>query len=566
VQSRFRWLIAPAAPASQLAELGVPDPLIAQVLYNRGLRSQDAVHEFLGEYPEISAACSPFSMPGIHEAVGLLRWALAQDKRILVYGDYDVDGVAATALLVEGLAALGGRVTHFIPNRLETGYGLDAAAIREIAPACDVLVSVDCGIRSLEEVALARRLGMRVVITDHHLQGDELPPADAIVSPRLRGGEAYGEIAGVGVAYELMRALCAVESRFGERRGLADNGLDLVALGTVADVASLLGYNRRLVRAGLDRMRRQPRLGVQALARRASLETGQLTAWHLAFVLGPRLNAAGRLGSALPSLQLLMSRDPASASALAEQLEQINRTRRQLLERCLAQARQDLAANPPTASILFTASESYPPGIVGLLASRLLEEWNLPVVAVALEPEKAHGSVRSTQAMNASQALDACSDLLDKHGGHSLAAGFACRPGVVVALRQRLEALASDTLLSADARPVLEVDAETDLPGGDALLWEWGARLEPTGRGNPRPILVSRGLSVREKLLMGREGEHLSLRLASDGHEIRAVGFHMGGLFGQIGDAVDIAYELHENSYNGTTERRLLLRDVATDS
>ncbi|MGQ9552656.1 MAG: single-stranded-DNA-specific exonuclease RecJ [Anaerolineae bacterium] len=564
MQPRYRWLLPKTIAASDLAALGLPDHLTAQVLFNRGLRSREDVERFLT--PESFAIESPFSLPGVHEAVALLRWALARRKRVVVYGDYDVDGLSATATMVEGLTVMDGQAYPYIPNRLETGYGLDPGNIRRIAPEADVLVTVDCGIRSLEEVALAKKLGLSVIVTDHHLPMQELPAADAVVSARLRPGHEFADLAGVGIAEQVIVALSAVHSRFGSQVLDHSHYLDLVALGTIADVAPLTGVNRHLVRSGLEAIRQQPRVGIQALLRRASLGQRRLCAWHIAFALAPRLNATGRLGSSLPSLELLMTRDARRATVLAEQLEHANATRRAHLERCLALAHLELQKQPPEFPCVFTASDAYPPGIVGLIASRLAEEQNLPAVAVSLEGNIAHGSVRSSAEFNASDALDTCRDLLSKHGGHSLAAGFTCPSSHLEELRERLGLLAAQRLNLEDSRPILQIDAETELPAASSPIWDWLPTIEPTGCGNPYPIFLSRGVQVLDKQLMGRDGDHLSLLLVSPSGNMRAVGFRMGDSFAAIAGKLDVVYRLDENEYNGNKERRLVLLDWQPES
>ena len=553
--SRQRWQVAAPAPDSVLAALGLPDPLMAQVLYNRGVHDSDDMLAYTD--PTGGAEHSPFALAGMHEAVALLRWALARRKRIVVHGDYDVDGLAATALALEGLRARGADARPFIPNRLETGYGLDRRSLDELAGTTDLLLTVDCGVRSLDEVAYARRLGMRVIVTDHHLPGPQLPAADAVVCSRLPG--PYPELAGVGVAAELIAALGAVDSRFG---GEADAGHawdDLVALGTVADISPLVHENRRRVRRGLQSLRTSPRPGIAALARRAGVDIERLTSWHIAFALAPRLNSAGRLGSSQPALELLLTADPRQANLLADQLERTNTERKSRLDRCLLVAEEQLRSTPAEAPLVFAADPSFPPGLAGLIASRLSELRGAPAVAVSVEDGIARGSMRSTAALNASTALDDCAHLLTKHGGHSLAAGFTCPTEALTELRSCL-LRSAEASGGGDSRPVLAVDAETPLVNAADPVWDWLSLLEPTGCGNPRPVFVSRSVHVRERTAMGRDGSHLSLTLSSRGDAIHAVGFRMGADVATIPDVVDLAYELDVNCYNGSVERRLLLQ------
>ena len=548
---------APAVDA--LTALGVGDELVASVLYARGLRNADDVERFVS--PERFPEDSPFDLPGMHEAVARISWAIRRGQRIVIHGDYDVDGLSATAVMIEGLAALGNQPQAYVPNRLESGYGLDMKAVRELAASADVLVTVDCGIRSLEEVAEARRLGMTVIVTDHHLPGEELPAADAIVSSRQVGGACFEELTGAGIAHQLVHALGAVRSRFGDTEGAPDPFDDLTALGTIADVAPLIGANRRLARAGLALLRRRPRPGLLALMRSARIDQAALSARDISHGLAPRLNAAGRMGSSLPALQLLMTRDSRRAAQLASQLERANSQRKGHVEQCLALARAELAALPPGQACVFSASATYPRGVLGLVASKLADQSGLPAVVVALEDGLAHGSVRCAPPVNASEALDACHDVLIRHGGHAAAAGFVCATARLPELRARLCGLASDLLAGQDARPPLSVVAQAPLPGETDAIWDWLPRLEPTGRGNEQPIFVTRDVMLQDALSCGEQSQHLKLVLSGGGRYVRAMAFQVGERGRSLPQQLDIAYRLDENTYRGVTERRLIVLD-----
>jgi single-stranded-DNA-specific exonuclease len=562
---RYRWVVSSAVSAPG-------EDLLTRILRSRGLRDPEQIQSFLD--PLSAPPLSAFDVPGTHSAVALLRWAIRRDQRIIVHGDYDADGLSATALMVKGLRALGAQVTPYIPNRLDTGYGLDAMSVMELATQGDVLVTVDCGIRSLEEVRLARQHGMSVIVTDHHLPGQELPQANAVVSTRLPDSPIRDELTGVGIAYQLLRALYAVEGRFGDELEDGASGpawleqevVDLVALGTIADVAPLVGENRRLVRLGLDKMRRDPTLGIAELARVAGVQAERINAWTVAFTLAPRINAAGRQGSSLPALELLLTASPARAAELAQYLERLNRERQRQVKRCLELAKAERSRSADDAPLIFSAAEDYPQGIVGLVAGRLCEDFGLPSIAVCLEDGRAHGSVRSPEWFNANQALESCATLLDKFGGHAQAAGFSCPTAVVPEVERHLKDLARALATERDPRPTLEVDAETPLVTAGQPIWEQLEALEPTGCGNPRPVFVSRGVRIASKSLMGRDGSHLQVVLQDDWGEIRAVGFGFGPICPRLGDRADIAYHLDEHAYNGTVERRLQIIDLADPS
>ncbi|NPV08921.1 MAG: single-stranded-DNA-specific exonuclease RecJ [Anaerolineae bacterium] len=569
LRPRYRWISRAREGAAATGSDG--EDLLVRILRSRGLTSPAEVKAFLD--PLGVGPLSPFDLPGAHEAVALLRWAIGRKRRIVVHGDYDADGLSATALMVKGLQSLGAQVVHYIPNRMDTGYGLDATTVAELASRADVLVTVDCGIRSVEEVSLARRLGMSVIVTDHHLPGPELPSADALVCPRLPGSRISEELSGVGVAYQVMRALGEVEQRFGDGRETGEQGtlwpfedqvIELVALGTIADVAPLLGENRRLVRAGLERMRREPCVGIVELARVAGVPLAELSAWSVAFTIAPRINAAGRLGSSLPALELLLTASPGRAAELARFLDRTNRERQRQVKRCLEVAKkQEASWELDAAPLIFTAAEHYHPGIVGLVAGRLCDEYGVPAVAVCLDGRVAHGSVRCPEWFGASEALEGCSPWLDKHGGHSQAAGFTCAVAMLPRVERHLRDRAAAVGAGCDVRGTLAFDVELPLVGTGSALWQQLEALEPTGCGNPRPVLVSRGVRVLQKSLMGRDGNHLQMVLQQDGHQMRAVGFRLGHTLALLGDRVDLAYDLDEHSFNGTTERRLRVLDLA---
>ncbi len=539
------------------------DALLDRILYARGYREPASMRRYL--QPLASPMLSPFAVPGVHEAVALLRWAIARQHRIVVHGDYDADGLSATALLVVGLRSLGADVFPYIPNRFENGYGLTLDTVPELARAADLLITVDCGIRSIQEVQRARELGMAVIVTDHHLPGPEFPAADALVSTRVPQSPVTDELSGVGVAYQLWRGLSDVTRRFGAANLGADSTyLDLVALGTVADVSPLVGENRRLVRAGLHQLRNGARPGLAALAVAAGVPLREARASSISFALAPRVNAAGRLGSAEPALELLMTSDQRRATELAGALHSANRTRQGEVRRCLEAARAaGIEAEFERSPLVFTVSDDYPQGIVGLVAGRLVDTYRVPVVAVTLEDGLAHGSVRSPDWFNASDALEDCADLLDKYGGHSRAAGFTCATEVIGRVEQRLRDRAEAATQGGTPRAELHFDAETPLVLPDHPIWEHLEVLEPLGEGNPEPAFVSRRVLLTERTPMGRDGTHWRYRLADDQGEIAGVAFGILDDAAEAGQRVDVLYTLDEHTYNGHSERRLRILDLA---
>ncbi len=434
------WIVAPNAPADFFAALPDVHPLAAQVLHARGIATPDGARAFLQAPGD---AADPFALPDMAQAVARIRQAVAAGEAIVVYGDYDCDGVTACALLFQTLTALGARARVYIPNRFEEGYGLNAGALDRLkAEGADLIITVDCGGRAMREAAHARQIGLDLIITDHHdLEAGELPFAVAVVDPKRPDSGAFQGLAGVGVAYRLAQALLAAAGVPAGGEDLPGSLLDLVAIGTVADVVPLLGENRQLVRGGLARINSAPRLGVEALIKAAGLKPGAITAAHIGFSLGPRLNAAGRLDTAMNAYDLLTATEPDWAAALAQALDERN-AQRQAVTAETARSAEQLAfegvAPDAVPALLFAASEDYNSGVIGLAAARLVERHYRPSIVAAIAGGEARGSCRSVAGLHITAALDECRDLLARHGGHAAAAGFTARAEDVDALCGRL--------------------------------------------------------------------------------------------------------------------------------
>ncbi len=567
-ERHLRWEPVPPAPAQLYERFPDLPALFVQVLYTRGLTTEARIRAFLAE--DGASCCSPFEMPGIAEAVQLIRAAITAAMPIAVYGDYDADGVTATALLTLTLRSLGAKVIPYIPNRFDEGYGLHEAAIRELAAqGVRLLLSVDCGIRAEAEVALARRLGMRVVITDHHHLGEHLPPADAVINPRREGTPSpLHHLAGVGVAYALAEALLRVEQQVPLRSDAvppkAESLLDLVAVGTVADLVPLREENRRLVRLGLRRLNEAPRPGLRALRLVSGVE-GEVDEETIAYQLAPRLNAAGRLRDARLALDLLLAEEEREAMALAEALERLNLERRRQTRRVQRAAERRVGGIEPLPPLLFAADADWPPGVIGLAAGRLAERFHRPVVIVHKGEEHSVGSCRSPAHFHITRALEAVSDLLLHYGGHASAAGFTVRTETLPALKARLMEVAADGLEAATpAPPPLRPDAETKL---EALSWEtydFFRRLAPFGVGNPPPLLLSRGVHLVSARAVGRTGDHLKLSLADgEGNLWDGIAFGQGALARSLGRRVDLIYRLRRNEWRGHINLELEIEAIA---
>jgi single-stranded-DNA-specific exonuclease len=551
-----RWEVAGAIPREVDAELAGYPSYLRPVFAGRGLCSAGEVQTFLrGE----SKANDPFEFAEMEKAVRRLWQAVREGEFIAVYGDYDADGVSATALITRFLGELGGRVQAYIPNRFDEGYGLNNAAIDLLAAAGAVLIlTVDCGIRSIEEAGHARERGVDMIITDHHQPGAALPEAYAVVATEHPGnGLVDTNLAGVGLAYQLVMALAQVAGvPFDE-----DAWLDLVALGTVADVVPLVGENRRLVRRGLRALRRGARPGLAALMGVASRSPQQLSAHDIGFALGPRINAAGRLESADTALRLLLSEEPAEAGLLAQRLEDLNRQRQRLTEATVEAVRHGLPLEGHPAVIIARGND-YNLGIVGLAASKLADAYYRPALVARWEGDATRGSCRSIEGFSIIDALDACAPLLAKHGGHAAAAGFTVLNENWDAFCERLELVAEEALAGLDPRPVLRLDSEVTLSELRPVDWPVFEALEPLGMGNPEPAFLARNLQVISSGPMGASGGHLRMKLKADGHVADAVGFGMGELAGRIPPVVDAAFHYDRDMYRGQEQFRLRLMDL----
>ena len=478
---------------------------------------------------------------------------------MVIYGDYDADGVTATALLVQVLQTLGIDASGYIPNRFEEGYGLNVDALESLkAGGASLVITVDCGIRSPEEAEFARKIGLDLIITDHHHPSDELPHAVAVINPK-QPGDTYPEkeLAGVGLAYKLAAALA---SSFDSQLDVEEH-LDLVALGTVSDMAPLRGENRALVRAGLQRLRRPSRQGILSLTLAAGLRPERLGAGDISFGLGPRLNAAGRLDTAMAALSLLTTTNLDEASMLSQQLDNQNRERQQITRQIQQHAEKIALADNPDALLLFAADPGYNPGVVGLAASRLQEIYHRPAIVAYQGDEFTRGSCRSIDEFHITNALDRCADLMEHHGGHAAAAGFTIRNERVPELIQRLQAIAEEQLGGLDLRHRLHADRELSLGELKPELLTTLDRLQPTGTGNPEARFVSRGVRVIRSRAVG-DGAHLKLTVGDGRIIFDAIAFRQGHLINSLPERLNLLYVFEVNEFNGFEKLQLNVKDI----
>jgi single-stranded-DNA-specific exonuclease len=550
--SRTHWrLLTPTQPPLDIP--GV-NPLVARLLYNRGISEPSQIETFLNADSRLES--DPFLLPDIHQAVSRTYQALLTGEEIAIYGDFDADGITATALLVQGLSALGGKVIPYIPHRYHEGYGLQVAALEKLhKQGISLIITVDTGITAIAEIQKARKMGIDIIVTDHHLPLASLPPALAVVDPKRSDSNCQStELAGVGVAFKFLQALLKGSGR----EELVNSLLDLVALGTVTDMVPLTGDNRYWVKRGLELLNNTERLGLQEMMRSASLKPGNLDTESISWILGPRLNAAGRLDDAATSYKLLLTQDPNEAASLVSELEEKNAKRQRLTSELLQRVRDKIIAARTDLPLLMIGEEDYPPGVMGLVAGRLSEEFYRPVILFRFGSETCRGSGRSIPEFDLMAALAGCRDLLSNFGGHTKAAGFT-----VPQLERQLLTLAKAQLAGLDLRPHIDIDAQVTLSDLTGETFKQIQQLAPFGSGNPLPAFVSRHVEIVELRQIGSRNEHLGLKLRQEGIVWDAIGFRFGSRAQEMTAFLDIAYNLDIDRWNGAEKLRLKLLDFA---
>lgn len=533
-----RWHLLPHDPsaAKQLADAAKTSQVVAQLLLNRGITEPGAARTFLDA--PLAALHAPELLPHIPEAANRIVQAVAAGRKVCIYGDYDVDGTTGTAILLGVLKLIGGEPEFYVPNRLDEGYGLNAEAIRQLAASGVVLlVTVDCGITSVAEAEEAKRLGVELIVTDHHEFAATLPRADVLVHPRLPGSAyPHAGLSGAGVAFKLAWAI-AQRASGSERvspklREFLLDSLGLAALGLVADVVPLRDENRAFVRHGLERLAKRPSPGLKALCQVAKVgDAKPIRSDDIGFRLAPRLNAAGRLDCARLVVELLTTKNPERAEEIAEYLENLN-GQRQALERKITTHAKDLveAHGYHDDAGIVLASPEWHAGVIGIVASRLVDAYARPALLAALKPndEPSSGSGRSVPGFPLHEALKACNGVLESHGGHAAAAGFRVRPSQVDALRERFVQFAKGQFHGVPPEPTLTLEAEVPLSALTLSLLKELDKLEPYGAENPRPRFLAAGLTVEGPRRIGQSERHLSFRVRQGGSVMRAVAFGMG--------------------------------------
>lgn len=564
------WQLAPAAPVTHLHGYKQMSPVLAQILFNRGYDDPHAAYHFLYDK---DLTTNPFDFADMEKAVGRIRQAIHKQEPIVVYGDFDADGVTSTTLMMDVLKKLRANVEAYIPNRVDEGYGLNTPALENLAKkGKKLIITVDCGIRSIKEVEDGNAVGLDMIITDHHSIGPgELPDAVAVINPQREDCKGSPYLAGVGVAFNVARALMLdALQRNGKKhqdkyKTLIEDLLDLVAIGTVADIMRLNDLlNRTLVRRGLDKINTTKRIGLQALIEVSGLKQGQISAMDIGFAIGPRINAAGRLESAMLAYQMLAADSMGEAKKLAEELNKLNNRRQELTRDAQGRIRGEIERQGlQDDALLFVADDDVLSGIVGLVAGRLTEEFYRPTVVMERGKDESRASCRSIPEFHITNALDECADLLVRHGGHALAAGFTVLNSNLPALKERLMDAAQRALHEKTLAPTLLIDMELGMRQLTMTLAEELRVLEPTGHQNTQPVFITRNVRVLDSRTVGSDGAHLKLRVVADNQPpIEAIGFRLGEWIHNMPDYLDVVYNLDINEYNGRRNVQLRLLDI----
>jgi len=580
--ARKRWQLRPADPTAsgRLASAARTSQVVAQLLLNRGVVDVAAARAFLDA--PLAGLLPPELLPGATEAAGRIVRAIAAGRKVCVYGDYDVDGTTGTALLLGLFKRLGAEAEFYVPNRLDEGYGLNVEAVRQLAAAgVSLVVTVDCGITSVREAEEANRLGLELIVTDHHEMKDDLPPAAVLVHPRLPGSAyPHGGLCGAGVAFklawEVAKFASGSERVTPELRQFLLDGLGLAALGAVADVMPLRDETRALVRHGLERLAKRPSVGLKALIEAAKLGEGKpLKAEDIGYRLAPRLNAAGRLECARLVVELLTTTNPTRARELAEYLENLNQQRQTIERKITAQAKEmveDHGYHADAGIVLGRPESEWHPGVIGIVASRLAEHYARPVLVAALRDGDAPspGSGRTVAGFALHEALEACSAELVTHGGHAAAAGFRVRASRLDALRELFVRVAQVRFAGEPPEPSLVLDAEVPLSALTFGLLDELDKLEPYGADNPRPKFLASGLTIEGvPRRMGTGERHLNFRVRQGGTTVRAVAWGMGDRLDELmsaGGACCLAFTPRVNEWNGFRSVEMQVDDLKPGS
>lgn len=575
-ESKYRWTVKDVEDEARVVKMAhslndLPMPL-ARSLVLRGVSTFEEARSFFRA--DLKHLHDPFQMQDMEAAADRLAAAIRNGERVMIYGDYDVDGTTSTAMLVTFLRGLGVETSFFIPNRFEHGYGVSQAGLDEaVQRGVSLVITIDCGITAIEEARYAKAQGLDVLICDHHMPEAELPEAVAVLDPKREDCTyPFDGLSGCGVGFKLIQATLHV---LGRDPAEAWPLLDLVAVSTASDIVPMVDENRILMRHGLEQLCVEPRLGLSLLAARAKVDLSVCTASKIVFQIGPRINAAGRLDDASIAAQLLAEGDPVSAHRLVDEIETLNQRRRELdrktRDEALAMAERFMQDDPVA---LVLHHPDWHPGVIGITASRVAETFHRPAVLLTSNGSgQAHGSARSVKGINVHRALSRCADLLDRFGGHAFAAGVALCEGKVEALRERMQVAVGEAVETTDDLvPELEIDAHLDLGDVTSRFWNVLQQFSPHGPDNMRPLFLGRDLRVvGQPSTVGAEGRHLKFRVAQrngEGRTFPVIGFGLGDRHAvamasiRRGRPLDLAFNLDENTWRGRTSLQLRMKDL----
>jgi single-stranded-DNA-specific exonuclease len=562
----YQWIFKEPASLEQIQSLLNKtniNPVLAQLLYERNIDSPEKVQTFLN--PNLEQLHDPYLMRDMKKAVSRITTALRDGENILIYGDYDVDGITGVSLLYEALFKLGGKVSFYIPNRITDGYGLSMEGIHLAQESnISLIITVDCGITAVEEVEYAKSNAIDVIVCDHHEPADQIPDCDAVLDPKQKDCPyPFKELAGVGVAFKLLQALYLSLGY-----GLSDlvQFLDLVAIGTAADIVPMLDENRVLVKYGMERINTKPRNGVFALLESSSLLGRELDVSLIVFVIAPRINAVGRMSNAKKAVHLLTSSSLQQSRNIARVLETENKMRRDIDETTCQEAIKlaEEQIDRDDAKILVLAKEDWHPGVIGIVASRIMEKFNRPTILISVRDGIGKGSARSTSNFDMYSALKSVEEVLDNFGGHKYAAGLTVKQENIQTLLSRMQKVTNEVISNEDLVPTLEIHSEISLKELDATFLKWLKMFAPYGPQNTRPVFVSRDVEVVGDLnVVGNN--HLKFKVKSDGIVIDAIAFNFAEVrpkMKPIRQHIDAAYVIEENTWNGRTTIQMRIKDI----
>ena len=552
-----RWAIRPKAPQSIVDQIGMP-PVESTILFNRGLFSQTESSEFIT--PLDDNLNDPYLLPDMKKAINRISIALKTNEVIGVFGDFDTDGLSGTALLTKGMQILGGTVIPYVPHRSEEGHGVSLKSIDYfMTKNVTLMLTVDCGVTSINEIALANKSGIDTIVTDHHIPLKEYPDAIGIVNAHLHNSEyPFKHLTGVGIAFKVMEALYD-----SYKKEIPEELYALCALGTLSDVGLLQKENRYIVHKGIDVLRNTEISGIDSLINESGLSKKELTTEDLSFGVIPRLNVSSRLEHANTSLQLLLSSSKSQSDQIAKYLNKLNKQRQLITEKALIEANQQINSNTHTneMNMLLAGKPNWIPGILGLIAGQLSEAYYRPSIAVSGQGNILRASARSIPEFNMIEALSSCGDIFEQFGGHAMAAGFTIKRDNLKDFRKIISSIANETLENMPKGPELIIDAEITPNWLNQETMSFLTSLEPYGNGNPTPIFISKNITIVNAKKVGPTGSHLKLSVSHNGNIYDAIAFRQGNRIKETKNELDIAYTAKINSWNGNKTIQLTIAD-----